>query len=119
MAKRPKPGKADSKRYKVVKYAVPKKLKARQNPILNRFTAVWVQSNGVPFDTTGFFATLTRTNTGQLVSTRSFDPFGVVRFGNIRTLTRFTYTLRTFDSNGVLFRTRVIPPGVEAFAIIG
>jgi hypothetical protein len=87
------------------------------NPTFSRLTVVWVQNNGVPFDTTGFFARLSRGNT--LVSTASFDRFGVVRFNNIGTLTNVAYTLRVFSNNGVLFRTRTIPAGVETFAIIG
>ncbi|REE92816.1 hypothetical protein A8990_103114 [Paenibacillus taihuensis] len=87
------------------------------NPTFNRLTVVWVNRNGVPFDTTGFFARLFRN--GVLVSTASFDSFGVVRFNNIGTPTNVSYTIRTFNANGVLFRTRTIPRGVAAYAIIG
>jgi hypothetical protein len=86
-------------------------------PILDRLTVTWVQSNGVPFDTTGFFARLFRN--GTLVQTAAFDRFGVVRFSSVATLTQVSYTLRVFDANGFLFRTRTIPAGVETFAIIG
>jgi len=89
----------------------------RTGPIFSRLTVVWVQSNGVPFDTTGFFARLFRGNT--LVQTASFDRFGVVRFSRVRTLTEVAFTLRVFNANGTLFRTRSIPAGVETFAIIG
>jgi hypothetical protein len=85
--------------------------------IFRRLTVVWVQNNGVPFNTTGFFARLIRN--GRIVSVAFFDNFGVVRFNNIRTLTNVSFTLQTFNRNGVLFRTRTIPAGVEAFAIIG
>ncbi|QMV41043.1 hypothetical protein [Cohnella cholangitidis] len=87
------------------------------NPTFSRLTVVWVQNNGVPFDTTGFFARLSRGST--LVSTARFDRFGVVRFNNIRTLTNVPFTLRLFNNNGILFRTRTIPAGVEVFAVIG
>lgn len=86
-------------------------------PIFNRLTVVWVQNNGVPFDTTGFFARLQRGRT--VVQTASFDRFGVVRFSNVRTLTNVSYTLRLFSPSGVEFRVRTIPAGVETFAVIG
>ena len=53
------------------------------------------------------------------MSTAFFDRFGVVRFNNIGTLTNVSYTLRVFNANGIQFRTRTIPAGVETFAIIG
>ena len=99
------------------KAARPKSLNQGTGPILSRLTVVWVQTNGVPFNTTGFFARLFRGN--QLVSIASFDRFGVVRFNNIRTLTNSRYTIQAIRNDGVLFRTRVIPAGVETFAIIG
>ncbi|MFC4304239.1 hypothetical protein [Cohnella boryungensis] len=115
----PPPPKGDSKRSRVLKRI---KLSSRSRriisgPTFSRLTVVWVQNNGVPFDTTGFFARLSRG--GVLVSTASFDRFGVVRFNNIRTLTNATFTIRVFNFNGVLFRTRTIPAGVQTFAIIG
>lgn len=93
------------------------KRQSPNGPTFNRLTVVWVNSSGVPFDTTGFFARLIRNN--QIVQTANFDRFGVVRFSRVRTLTNVSYTLRVFDSNGTLFRTRTIPAGVETFAIIG
>ena len=47
---------------KVLRRAIPKQLSKASGPIFNRLTVVWVQTNGVPFDTTGFFARLTRNN---------------------------------------------------------
>ena len=96
-----------------------KPIKAAGNggPTFNRLTVVWVQSNGVPFDTTGFFARLFRGNT--LVQTAAFDRFGVVRFSRVSTLTNVSYTIRVIDSSGVTFRSRNIPAGVETFAVIG
>lgn len=102
---------------KAIRMRRPKGLAQSSGPIFNRLTVVWVQQNGVPFNTTGSFARLYRGN--QLVSTASFDRFGVVRFGNIGTLTNSIFTLRVFNSSGVLFRTRTIPAGVETFAVIG
>ena len=102
---------------KVIRTAKLVRKPGKTGPIFRRLTVVWVQSNGVPFDTTGFFARLFRGTT--LVQTPSFDRFGVVRFSNVRTLTQVAYTLRVFSANGTLFRTRNIPAGVETFAIIG
>ncbi|MBW7476779.1 hypothetical protein K0T92_18835 [Paenibacillus oenotherae] len=102
---------------KVIRTTKPQGLYQQSGPILNRLTVLWVQRNGVPFNTTGFFALLIRN--GLVVSSASFDRFGVVRFNNIGTPTNVSYTIRTFSSSGVLFRSRTIPAGVEAFAIIG
>lgn len=102
---------------KVIKRSVPKKLIKATGPIFSRLTVVWVGNDGVPFDTRGFFARLFRNN--QVVATAFFDNFGVVRFNGIRTLTNASFTIRTFNANGVQFRSRFIPAGVETFAIIG
>lgn len=112
-----KPLLGDSKRSRIIRVKKTSRSQGTNQPTFNRLTVVWVQNNGVPFDTTGFFARLSRGNT--LVSTASFDRFGVVRFNNIRTLTNVSYTLRVFSRNGALFRTRTIPAGVQTFAIIG
>ncbi|QHW34975.1 hypothetical protein GZH47_08090 [Paenibacillus rhizovicinus] len=101
----------------MIKRSVPLNLIKQSGPIFSRLTVVWVANNGVPFDTTGFFAQLVRNN--RVVATAAFDRFGVVRFGSIQTLTNVSYTIRTFNANGVLFRTRFIPARVETFAIIG
>jgi len=102
---------------KVIRRFKPKGLAQSIGPIFSRLTVVWVQGNGVPFNTTGFFARLIRDD--RVVSTASFDRFGVVRFNNIDTLTRVSYRIQLFDSRGILFRTRTIPAGVETFAVIG
>jgi hypothetical protein len=116
MASRVKPKMLGSSKGKVVKRAV---LAPQQSgPIFSRLTVVWVTGGGIPFNTTGFFARLSRGNT--IVSTANFDRFGVVRFNNVTTLTTATFTLRIFrSSDGALFRTRTIPSGVETFAVIG
>lgn len=113
----PRPPRQDTKRYKIVRSKAAARTRALQaGPTFNRLTALWVQDNGVPFDTTGFTARLSRGSTP--VETAEFDRFGVVRF-NVATLTTVAYTLRLFSPAGVLFRTRTIPAGVEAFAVIG
>lgn len=112
-----KPPQVDSKKSSIIRTRISSRPRVRSSgPILNRLTVVWVQTNGVNFNTTGFFARLSRG--GRLVDTASFDRFGVVRF-NVGTLTNVSYTLRVFSRNGILFRTRFIPAGVEIFAIIG
>ncbi|RXZ84055.1 hypothetical protein EBB07_02890 [Paenibacillaceae bacterium] len=86
-------------------------------PTFNRLNVVWVQSNGVPFNTTGFFASLFRGNV--LVQSASFDSFGVVRFSNVPTLTNSVFRIRIFSSSGIEFRERTLPAGIEVFAVIG
>lgn len=87
-------------------------------PILRALTLVWVQANGVPFNTSGgFIAQLSRG--GVVVATTAFDDFGVARFNNIPTLTRVSFRLTIFDLQGRIFRIRTLPAGIEAFAIIG
>ncbi|TFE25770.1 hypothetical protein [Cohnella luojiensis] len=115
---RPKPLLGDSKKSRIIRSKISSRSFGTSNePTFNRLTVVWVQNNGVPFNTTGFFARLSRG--GILVSTANFDRFGVVRFNNVGTLTNVSFTLRLFNRNGVLFRTRFIPAGVETFAVIG
>ncbi len=116
----PKPPKRDSKPSKAWTAKTGPAQAARVgncSQTFKRFTVVWVQINGVPFDTTGFVARLFRG--GRLVASAEFDRFGAVRFNQIRTLTRVAYTLRVMNRNGVLFRTRTIPAGVQTFAVIG
>lgn len=117
MAKRLKPPYLGSKvTNKVIKSAT-KVGKLQSGPTFDRLTVLWVNLDGVPFNTTGFSAALFRGNT--LVQTARFDRFGVVVFNRVSTLTTVTYTIQTFDSAGRLFRTRRIPAGVETSAIIG
>lgn len=115
--KRPKPPAPDSGKSRIVRRAASRPRTLITGPIFSHLTILWVQNNGVPFDTTGFTARLSRG--GTLVSTASFDRYGVARFNNINTLTTVSYTLRLFSPSGVLFRTRTIPAGVETFAVIG
>ena len=85
---------------------------------LRRFTVLWVNNNGVPFNTGGFICTASTTN-GVLLATTNFDSFGTAIFRSIGTPTTRTLVLRTYNANGVLFRTRRVPSGVAAYAIIG
>lgn len=85
---------------------------------LRRLTILWVQPSGEPFNTSGFFATAS-TLSGRLIQTARFDGFGVVQFSRIRTPINRDIVIRTFDRNGVLFRTRTVPADNAAFAIIG
>ncbi|MFD2615633.1 hypothetical protein [Paenibacillus gansuensis] len=87
--------------------------------IFSRLVIVWLQSNGVPFNTTGFRARLIRQSTGQVVATTSFDRYGAARFSTISTLTQVRYRVQLLDNNGTVFRTRQIPAGVEVFGVIG
>ncbi|MCG7409755.1 hypothetical protein MH117_20320 [Paenibacillus sp. ACRRX] len=104
---------------KVVSKVTKKRFKAKQIPNLyfTRFTVLWVQNNGVTFNTAGFFARVF--SGGRLLSTAAFDRHGVVRFNNIGVLTNVPLTIQVFNRVGILFRTRNVPRGVEAFAIIG
>ncbi|WP_138755739.1 hypothetical protein [Paenibacillus sinopodophylli] len=89
----------------------------QSGPTFNRLTVLWVDNRGVPFNTTGFNAALFRGNT--LIQTAFFDRFGVVFFSAISTLTTVSYTIQVYDSFGRVYRTKSIPAGVEAFAVIG
>ena len=84
-------------------------------PTFNRLTLLWVNNNGVPFNTTGFNAALYRGN--SLVQTARFDRFGTVFFSSIQTPTIVSYTIVVYNNNGLIYRRRTIPAGVQAFAI--
>lgn len=90
--------------------------KLQSGPTFDRLTVLWVDRNGIPFDTTGFNAALYRGNV--LVQTARFDRFGVVFFSKISTLTTASYTLQVYTPSRV-YRTKTIPAGIEAFAVIG
>ncbi|MDU0201412.1 MULTISPECIES: hypothetical protein [Paenibacillus] len=85
---------------------------------LTRFTVIWANNNGVPFNTTGFFAVLRRTN-GTFVQAVNFDRFGTAVFFAVRTPTNRPFILRTFRNDGTLFRVRFVPAGVSSFVVIG
>ncbi|CAN7191569.1 hypothetical protein LJR153_000476 [Paenibacillus sp. LjRoot153] len=85
---------------------------------LRRLTILWVATNGVPFVTSGFFCEA-RTLNGTRLATARFDAFGTAVFRTIGTPTTRTLVLRTFDEDGVLFRTRTVRSGISAFVFIG
>lgn len=85
---------------------------------LTKFTVLWVNTAGVPFITSGFTCRASSVG-GTLLATASFDAFGTAVFNTINTPTTRTLVLRTFDEDGNLFRTRTVPSGVSAYAIIG
>ncbi|OCT16228.1 hypothetical protein A8709_01960 [Paenibacillus pectinilyticus] len=97
-------------------YTLPKSIKPTQR--LSRFTVLWVNNAGVPFNTTGFVCEA-RTLGGIFIAAVRFDSFGTAVFNNIFTPTNRTLIIRTFNANGVLFRTRTVPARVAAYAIIG
>ncbi|MFC4779598.1 hypothetical protein ACFO9Q_22690 [Paenibacillus sp. GCM10023252] len=117
MAKRLKPPYYGIKGKGKVISATRKASALQVGPTFSRLTVLWVGSNGVPFDTSGFFARLFRGN--SIVQTASFDGFGVVRFSRVSTLTTVSYTIRLYNENGVQFRVRTIPAGVQTYAVIG
>lgn len=90
----------------------------RKSPRLSVFTVIWVNRSGIPFHTTGFFA-VAFTTSGRRVATATFDSFGVAQFLSIPTRTSIRLVVRIFNRRGVLFRTRRVPAGVEAFSVIG
>jgi hypothetical protein len=91
--------------------------KLQNGPTFSLLTILWVDLNGVPFNTTGFYGALFRGTT--LVQTAAFDRFGAVYFSQVPTLTTANYTLQVYDSFGRVYHTKSIPAGVEAFAVIG
>lgn len=91
--------------------------KLQSGPTFNRLTVLWVDSNGVPFNSAGFNAALFRGS--ELVQTAAFDRFGAVFFSLIPTLTTVNYTIQVYDSFGRVYRSKTIPAGVEAFSVIG
>ncbi|MGO4499072.1 hypothetical protein AB4114_24625 [Paenibacillus sp. 2RAB27] len=85
---------------------------------LRRLTILWVDNAGVPFVTSGFFCEA-RTLNGTRLATARFDAFGTAVFRTIGTPTTRTLVLRTFDADGVIFRTRTVRSGISAFVFIG
>ncbi|NOU66445.1 hypothetical protein GC096_20605 [Paenibacillus sp. LMG 31461] len=85
---------------------------------LRRLTILWVDNAGVPFVTSGFFCEA-RTLNGTRLATARFDAFGTAVFRTIGTPTSRTLVLRTFDEDGVIFRTRTVRSGISAFVFIG
>lgn len=109
----PRTLKGTYKRLDVTKYR--KLVNATQT--FRRLTVVWCNNQGVPYNTTGFFA-VARERNGAFIQSVRFDSFGVAVFTALATPLRRSIVLRTFDRNGNLFRTRIVPAGVAAFVII-
>ncbi|AOZ91517.1 hypothetical protein [Paenibacillus crassostreae] len=96
--------------------SLPKRIRSTQ--LLTRLTILWVNNAGVPFITAGFTCRAFST-TGTLLATTNFDNYGTAIFNTIETPTARAFVIRTFDADGVLFRTRTVSSGNSAFAIIG
>jgi hypothetical protein len=91
---------------------VSKKKKIRQN--LDNLTIIVTNAAGVPRDTTGWTATLTR---GTTTRTANFDDTGVAVF-KIATLTEFAYTLRVRNEDGELQGSaKSVPANIEAYVL--
>ena len=116
MAKKLLPTKLDKGQGKALRRIPASSLKPNQR--LSRFTVLWVNNAGVPFSTAGFTCEA-RTLGGTRLAVVRFDNFGTAVFRSIFTPTTRTLIIRTFDVDGNLFRTRTVPSGVAAFAIIG
>ncbi|GIP23965.1 MULTISPECIES: hypothetical protein [Paenibacillus] len=84
---------------------------------LRRLTIVWADTSGNPYNTTGFFATVSTTS-GRLIQRARFDGFGVVVFSRISTPTNRDYIVRTFSSDGTQYREVTVPADNAAFVII-
>ncbi|MNN39690.1 hypothetical protein D3C81_1537380 [compost metagenome] len=115
MAKRPVRAvrKGTGRKLDVSKYS--KLLKPTQR--LRRLTIVWTNSLGNPYNTSGFFATVSTTS-GRLIQTARFDGFGVVVFSRVSTPTNRDLIVRTFSSNGTLFTVTTVPEDNAAYVII-
>ncbi|USB31895.1 hypothetical protein [Paenibacillus sp. YPG26] len=84
---------------------------------LRRLTIVWTNSFGNPYNTSGFFATVSTTS-GRLIQTARFDSYGVVVFSRVSTPTSRNLIVRTFSSNGTLYTVTRVPEGNAAYVII-
>jgi len=100
------------------KLTMTKSIQVKTNKILPSFTVIWSDTFGVPFLTSGFFV-VAFNRFGRRIATANFDNYGVAKFTGIPTRTQIRLTLRAFNRNGLLFRTRFAPAGLEAFVIIG
>ncbi len=100
-----------------IRKAIAVKKPARRRRIrqtLNNFTVIVTNAAGVPRDTTGWTAVLSRV--GSQPRTVQFDDFGVAQF-NITTLTTVSYTLRVRDGENVLQAQRNVPADVQAYVV--
>jgi hypothetical protein len=98
-----------------------RRVRTTQSPF--RFRIIWVQSNGVPFNTSdpGLVCLVTAPN--DIPAFNRFDDFGVAPSGTFSTNPRGIWTIEIMNRNtGVVFRVRrfVMPArGISAFVIIG
>lgn len=94
-----------------------KSKRAKVSQLLSRFTVLWVNTLGVPFNTTGFFLRVFRR--GVLIAVVPFDSFGTAVVPNLFTPITSSLTIQTVSSTGIVFRQRRVPAGVSSFAVIG
>jgi hypothetical protein len=116
MANRPRPLRTLKGSYKKLDVSKYRNL-VKPTQIFGRFTIVWCNNEGRPYNTAGFFATASELN-GALIQTARFDAYGVARFNALRTPTDRSVVIRTFNNAGTLFRTRTVPAGEAAFVIV-
>ena len=95
------------------KTIVAKRGKKKIKQTLERFHVIATNANGIPLDTPGWTATLTRVGTTR---TADFDDFGVARF-NINTLTTVSYTLRVRNADGEQQAQRAVPADLEVIVV--
>lgn len=91
----------------------PKRKKAKQT--LTRFHVIVTNANGIPVDTPGWTAVLTRTGSPTL--TANFDDTGVARFDTLTTLTTVSRTLRVRNADGDQVAQKFVPADIEAIVV--
>ncbi|WP_159883189.1 hypothetical protein [Paenibacillus puerhi] len=89
----------------------------RVRQVFDRFHVVVTNSAGIPRDTTGWTAVMTRT--GGTTQTANFDEFGVARFTNLVAPTNFSYTLRVRNADGDLVSgtPKSVPADLEVVVV--
>lgn len=109
-----KNSKSDSR---TIRHRKPPTRKKPIAPYLSRFTVLWVQGNGVAYDTRGFVAKAY--SCGKLLGRAPFDSYGTARFSKIRTPTKSLINLQLLDDCGRVYRVSAVPPDLTAFVVIG
>ncbi|MBP2000384.1 hypothetical protein J2Z69_001403 [Paenibacillus shirakamiensis] len=84
---------------------------------LRHLTIVWTSPTGVPYNTRGFYATVS-TRSGRVIQTARFDRYGVVVFSKIHAPTTCSYIVRVYCKNGELFRQVIVPARNQTFVIV-
>ncbi|RUT35455.1 hypothetical protein EJP77_00005 [Paenibacillus zeisoli] len=115
MAKRPVRTIRNAKARKLDASKYSKLLKPTQR--LRRLTIVWTNSSGTPYNTSGFFATVSTTS-GRLIQTARFDSYGVVVFSRVHTPTSRNLIVRTYSSSGLLYTVTTVPEDNAAYVVI-